>query len=280
MNELADSADARIESLTIRLERMSAALGEAGRLLSTGDGAAAALDLIQKTITADTKGFLSTLDEHTVRINLGGMHIRLPDSHDGGVVPLILEPAHEREPNVWTTSDGSGLYLAREWAEAADRMRTEAYREESKARAAAGNFAGAKVVEDYDGWVTSSGDEDDYAADVAELLEKHRDRLAWKGVSADDIPSQLPSWAYCCTEEGFDFDIEEAIHSYLDDNHHEDSVDWIKDWDGLYTFWNAWCAKQHNLRSYMIDYSRIVVIDRERYELELAAAKAILEKTK
>jgi hypothetical protein len=30
----------------------------------------------------------------------------------------------------------------------------------------------------------------------------------------------------------------------------------------------------------MIDYSRIVVIDRDRYEKELAAAKAHLEETK
>ncbi len=268
----------RIESLTIRLERMRIALTAAESLLAAGN--LAALDVIRKTLADDTSGALASLDSHTIRLNIGGLHLRLPESHGEGPVPLVIKHAGDREPNVWASSDGSAIYLTREWAEKADYMRTDAYREETRARAAAGHLVRAKVVEDYDGWVTASGDDDDYAADVAALLDKHRDRLAWAGVSDEDIPTQLPAWAYCCTEDGFEFDIEDAIRCYVDDNHHEDAVDWIKDWEGLDAFWNEWSAKQSGLRSYMIDFSRIVVIDPERYEQQLAAAKAYLEQTK
>lgn len=268
----------RIESLTIRLERLRSALAEAERLLSAGSENA--LDLLRRTLADDASGTLASLDSHTIRLNIGGLHLRLPEDAADGPVPLVIKHAKDVEPNVWATSDGSAVYLTREWAEKADHMRTEAYREESRARAAAGHLVRAKVADDYDGWVTASGDDDDYAADVAELLEKHKDRLAWAGVSEADIPAQLPAWAYCCTEDGFEFDIEDAIRCYVDDNHHEDAIDWIKDWEGLDSFWSEWSAKQSGLRSYMIDYSRIVIIDRERYEQQLAAAKAYLEQTK
>jgi hypothetical protein len=273
-----DDEKARIESMTIRLERMRSALVEAERLLVAGKPDA--LDVIRRTLSDDASGALASLDSHTIRLNIGGLHVRISEEHGPGPVPLLIKHAKDGEPNVWATSDGSAVYLTREWAEKADYMRTDAYREENRSRAAAGHIVRATVVEDYDGWVTASGDDDDYAADVAELLEKHRDRLAWAGVTDEDIPSQLPAWAYCCTEDGFDFDIEDAIRCYVDDNHHEDAVDWIKDWEGLDAFWNEWSAKQSGLRSYMIDYSRIVVIDRDRYEKELAAAKAHLEETK
>jgi hypothetical protein len=275
---LNDDDKVRIESLTIRTERMRSALAETERLLAAGN--ADALDLVRRTLADDASGALAALDSHTIRLNIGGLHLRLPEGLGKGPVPLAITHAAEGEANVWATADGSAVYLTREWAERADHMRTDAYREESRARAAAGHLARAKVIEDYDGWVTASGDDDDYAAEVSELLEKHRDRLAWAGVKDEDIPSQLPAWAYCCTEDGFDFDIEDAIRSYVEDNHHEDAVDWIKDWKGLDAFWNEWSAKQSGIRSYMIDYSRIVIIDRDRYETELAAAKAYLEETK
>lgn len=272
---------AEVESLTIRNERLRDALAEVGRLLDGHDMIAEAIMEVRGALARDTQASLAGLDHNGLRLRIGGIHLSISEEHAGkGPVPLIVKHAGDKDPNLWATSDGSAVYRDREWAERADHMKTEAYREESYRRMAAGRLVRATVAEDYDGWVSTDGDEDNYAASVDELLEKLRDRLIWHDVPESEIPGQLPAWVHCCTEDGFDFDIEDAIHSYVDDNHHEDAVDWIKDWDGLSTFWGEWSAKQSGVRSYMIDYSRIVVIDRERYEQELADARAYLEQTK
>ncbi|MNU30406.1 hypothetical protein D3C71_188910 [compost metagenome] len=272
---------AEVESLTIRNERLRDALAEVGRLLDGHDMIAEAIIEVRDALARDTKASLAGLDHNGLRLRIGGIHLSISEEHAGkGPVPLIVKHAGDKEPNLWATSDGSAVYRDREWAERADHMKTEAYREESERRMVASRLIRATVVEDYDGWVSIDGHEDEYAGSVGELLEKVRDRLTWDDVPENEIPARLPAWVHCCTEDGFFFDIEDAIRSYLDDNHHEDAADWIKDWDGLCTFWNEWSAKQSGVCSYMIDYSRIVVIDRGRYEQELAAAKAYLEQTK
>jgi hypothetical protein len=191
-------------------------------------------------------------------------------------VPLRLK-RDRKNPNLWATHDGRRVFNSEEWAAKAMEMDTPEYKEAGQRRMEAARLVRAEVVDNYEGWITTTGDEDDYADGVAELLEKHGDRLSWAGVADDDIPAQLPAWAFCCTEDVFHFDIEDAIQTYVNDNHHEDAVDRIKDWKGLNDFWAAWSAKQTDIISYFIDTKRIVVIDQARYRAELAAAKAYLE---
>jgi hypothetical protein len=276
-----DKKDALIESLTIRNERLRDALARVGRLLDGDDKIAEAIEEAKGALAADTSASLSGLDHNELRLRIGGIHLKISKEHAGkGPVPLIVKHAGDLVPNLWAASDGSAVYRDREWAERADYMQTQAYRDENEKRMKAGRLVRATVVEDYDGWVATDGSEDEYAASVPELLEKLRDHMDWHGVPEDEVAGLLPAWVHCCTEEEFDFDIEDAIRTYVDDNHHEDAVDWIKDWEALDHFWKDWTAKQKDLRSYMIDTSRIVVIDRPRYEAELEAAKAYLETLK
>ncbi|NTF17990.1 hypothetical protein G6L37_06205 [Agrobacterium rubi] len=268
---------AEVESLAIRLERMRDALAEVGRLLDGHDQIGEAILLVKSALDADTSAALSGLDHNGLRLRIGGIHLQISEEHAGkGPVPIIVKHAGDQPPNLWSTTDGSAVYRDREWAERADYMKTEEYALKRDRLCAARRLVRATVEEGYDGWVTTDGNEDEYAASTDELLERLRDRM-WGDVPEDEIPSHLPAWVHCCTEQDFDFDIEDAISSYLDDNHHEDAIDWIKDWDGLTSFWADWRAKQKDLRSNLIDYTRIVVIDRPRYEAELAAAKAYLE---
>lgn len=197
--------------------------------------------------------------------------IKVPDGHDS-TKPLPLCITTKGEPNVWATGDGRRVFGTEEWALKSMEMDTKEYRDRQRARSDAGRLVRAVAVDDYTGWVTKTGDEDDYAQDVSSLLEKYEDQAE----SEDEyVP---PAWVFCCTEDGFDFDLESQLDCYLDDNHHESARDWLVDEKELWGFWNAWAAKQ-NLKSYMIDYKRIVVIDRDRYEAELAAAKTYLEAT-
>lgn len=189
-------------------------------------------------------------------------------------VPLRIK-RDTKKPNCWATPDGKRIFNSEEWAVKAMEMDTPEYDAAQRKRIDAGRIVRAEVAEGYDGWVTVTGDEDDYAQDVAELLEKHSDRLSWAGVPDEEIAGHLPAWAFCCQEDGFDFDLESQLDSYLDDNHHKNARDWLVDQKELWEFWNAWIAKQ-NLRSYIIDYKRIVVIDQARYDAELAEAKACL----
>ncbi len=209
-----------------------------------------------------------------IDVNLNVLHIKVPETHGGGPIPLAIKYCADGVPNCWALPDGSAVYLDKEWAEKAAYMKTDEYREAIRKRMEAGRLVKAEVVEGWAGWVTTNGNEDDYFSSVEELLERHGDRLSWAGVPNEEIPSKLPSWAFCTTEDTFDFDIEDAIRYYLNDNHHADAGDLI-DWRGLDEFWEKWSAKQ-SVTSYFIDYKHIVVIDRPRYEAELEAAKQYL----
>jgi hypothetical protein len=212
-----------------------------------------------------------------IEVNAQFVTIKVPDDIDmSKPIPLRIA-RNEEAPNLWATTDGRRVFNSEEWAVESMKMDTQEYKDHRTKTIAAGRLARAEIVENYDGWVTTTGDEDDYAQDVAELLEKHGDQLAWAGVAAEDIPAQLPAWAFCCTEGGFDFDLESQLESYLADEHHENARDFLVDEKELWDFWSAWVEKQKSLTSYFIDTKRIVVIDRERYETELAAAKAFLE---
>lgn len=213
-----------------------------------------------------------------IETNCQFVTVKVPDDHDASKpIPLRLK-RDDVSPNLWATPDGRRVFNSEEWAIKSIELDTPEYKEASRKRMEASRLVKAEVVDDYDGWVTTTGDEDDYAADVHELLEKHGEQLAWSGVAAEDIPALLPAWAFCCTEDGFDFDLEDALDTYLCDSHHEDARSWLVDEGELWAFWEKWIAKQ-NLRSYFIDTKRIVVIDRARYDAELAEARSYLSET-
>ncbi|WP_107327422.1 hypothetical protein [Agrobacterium pusense] len=212
-----------------------------------------------------------------IDVNAQFVTIKVPDDVDmSKPIPLRIA-RNEEAPNLWATTDGRRVFNSEEWAAKSMEMDGQEYKARQLKRMEASRLVRAEVTENYDGWVTIDGDEDSYAQDVPELLEKRRDQLSWGGVADEDIPSQLPAWVFCCTESGFDFDLESQLESYLADEHHENARDFLVDEKELWDFWNSWVEKQKNLTSYFIDTKRIVVIDRERYEAELAEAKAFLE---
>lgn len=212
-----------------------------------------------------------------IELNAQFVTIKVPDDIDMSK-PIPLRVArNEDSPNLWATIDGRRVFNTEEWAVKSMEMDTPEYKERQLKRMEAGRLVRAEVIENYDGWVTLDGDEDRYAQDVPELLEKLRDQLSWGGVADEDIQAQLPAWVFCCTESGFDFDLESQLESYLADEHHENARDFLVDEKELWDFWNSWVEKQKSLTSYFIDTKHIVVIDRERYEAELAEAKAFLE---
>ncbi|ASV86663.1 hypothetical protein CES85_1678 [Ochrobactrum quorumnocens] len=214
-------------------------------------------------------------------INCQHITVRVPDDHDHSQpIPLRIRVDNEN-PNCFATSDGKRIFYERQWAEKSMLMDTEEYQERSRRRMLAGRLTKAEIVENYAGWVTCSGDEDDYFDSIDALIEHYTDRIA-NDKSDDNEPTEeeikqsLPAWVYCTTEDAFIFDLEGALDCYLADNHHEDARDLIKDYDWLREFWKFWSSKQSGVFSYCIDYSRIVVIDRERFDAEMEQAKAIV----
>lgn len=211
-----------------------------------------------------------------IDVNAQFVTIKVPDDIDmSKPIPLRIS-RNEEAPNLWATTDGRRVFNSEEWAAKSMEMDEPEYKARQLKRMEAGRLVRAEVTENYDGWVTIDGDEDSYAQDVPELLEKSRDQLSWGGVADEDIASQLPAWAFCCTESGFDFDLESQLESYLSDEHHENSRDFLVDEKELWAFWSGWVEKQKSLTSYFIDTKRIVVIDRDRYTAELEAARKFL----
>ncbi|KAB2680524.1 hypothetical protein [Brucella tritici] len=209
--------------------------------------------------------------------------VRVPDGHDQTQpIPLRIRVDYDN-PNCFATANGKRVFVEREWAEKSMLMDTEAYSDAIRRRVEASRLVKATIVENWNGWITCTGDEDDYFDSVDSLLERYADRAAqWKtpdgeDPTEDEIKEALPAWAFCTTEELFHFDIVDAVENYLSDNHHDDARDFITGWDQLEKFWKSWSAKQTNLTSYFIDYSSIVVIDPERFAAELVDAQQYLE---
>ncbi|MCA1490137.1 hypothetical protein I6F11_04285 [Ensifer sp. NBAIM29] len=211
-----------------------------------------------------------------IDVNLQLVRVKVREGHEPAQpIPLLIKQSSAVEANAWATGDGSRVFRDREWAEKSMEMDTQAYKDAQRKRIEASRLVRATVVEGWTGWVTCSGDEDDYFDSVEALLERHGDNLAWAGVPEDEIAGKLPAWCFATTETAFRLDLDGEIDSYLADNHHEDARDHLTDLDELLTFFEAWKAKQ-TLTSYYYDPTRIIVIDRDRYEAELAEAKAYL----
>lgn len=210
----------------------------------------------------------------------------LPDLDPTKPIPLLIK-ANTAEPNAWATPDGRRVFINREDAEVAIHANSEAGKAQDAIRQQkehllhdAKILVAAHVVENWTGWVTLTGDED-YFEDTAALLQHYRNGIIFETRAKDppvtekEIADSLPAWCFTTTETGFDFDLSEAIDTYLSDEHHKDAGDSIKGWNELQAFWKEWSAKQ-TLSTYWMDCNNIVVLDRPRYEAELAAARALL----
>jgi hypothetical protein len=99
-----------------------------------------------------------------------------------------------------------------------------------------------------------------YFADTGELRED------WVDANWIETGPQLPPPAYCwpCTASPLRLDPGRLLEQAVDDMH-EDAQDQIVDADGLCEFIEAWNAKQTCVTWYP-DHSRVVVLDRERFE--------------
>lgn len=86
-------------------------------------------------------------------------------------------------------------------------------------------------------------------------------RDAW----TDNSPqSDLPAFCWTCKVKHLRLDPDSLLEMAADDMH-EDAFDEIEDSDGLRAFIEAWNAKQTCV-SWRPDYSRVVVLDRARFE--------------
>jgi len=200
-----------------------------------------------------------------IPIDASSLSVALPDDHDvTKPFPLTIRRDFEN-PNCWATGDGSKVFRDREWAEKSMEMATPEYRERSRLRMEHSRLIKAEPVAWTD-WVYADGygHNEGYFDSEGEL----REWCADEGIDP-------PAYVFATREEGFDYDIFQAIDSYLSDDHHEDAHDQIVGWDELEAFWKAWVAKQ-TVKSYHPDNSKVVVIDQARYEAAIAVAKAWL----
>ncbi|CAN7301109.1 hypothetical protein LJR231_001533 [Phyllobacterium sp. LjRoot231] len=203
-----------------------------------------------------------------IDLDLQRLRIAIPADHDATKPLPLLVKANPENPNCWATGSGDQIFTTMEHAQNSMTLQSAEYKEVNAKRYDLSRFVKATVVPEDDNMVTLEGG--DYFTDVQEMLERLGD-----DVVIDGEPN-LPAWCFTTTRHGFDLDIEGVIESYMSDNHHEDAFNELVGFQKLSSFWVAWCAKQ-TVSSFYIDYSRIIVIDQERYERELAEAKAWLE---
>ena len=91
-------------------------------------------------------------------------------------------------------------------------------------------------------------------------------REDWIDANWVETGPQLPVPAYCwpCTSQPLALYAERLLEQAVD-GMHEDAMDQVVDADGLCEFIEAWNAKQTCVTWY-VDHSRVVVLDRERFE--------------
>jgi len=173
-----------------------------------------------------------------------------------------------QEPEAYLDTEQGQVFAERAMAERAIYLRSDEYRATSRQRMEAARLARAVEVPDYKGWVydpDGRGPAEGHFADGEELAEY---------CDGEGLP--MPAWAYCCEEVPFDFDLFDEIDSYCGDNHAESTAENLKGTAELEAAWKAFLAANDHVHSYMVDYLRIVVLDRERYLAELKAAREVL----
>lgn len=82
--------------------------------------------------------------------------------------------------------------------------------------------------------------------------------------SCEDYDVPVPAYCWPCTSRPLRLDPDSLLEQAVDDMH-EDAADQIVDADELEAFVEAWNAKQTCV-SWYPDMSRVVVLDRERFE--------------
>ncbi|WP_438852628.1 hypothetical protein [Brevundimonas nasdae] len=186
-------------------------------------------------------------------------------------IPILIKVAKDGEtPNVFYAPNAERFAVDLKGAEYLERAL--AYHS-PEARERAANIRAAKALiaaptitpeewaasHDWAKWVCDG--EETYAASIEELVE----HLA-------DIGAATPSYCYVTTARGFDFDLEDAIETYLMDEHHEDAE--CNDLPKLIDFFNEW-KKTETVTTYWPG-STVVVIDPARFADEIAAAKTLV----
>lgn len=94
---------------------------------------------------------------------------------------------------------------------------------------------------------------DGFFRDIDDLLE-----------SCEDHEVEVPAYCWPCTAKPLALDPDQLLEHAVDDMH-EDAMDQIEAADELVAFIEAWNAKQ-TCRSWCPDMSRVVVLDRGRFD--------------
>lgn len=195
--------------------------------------------------------------------------IALQKTDKRAVVPLTIKVARQpTKANAWLDQTGGFAYQTAQQAENAIWVRSDEYRSLTRARAEASRLSKVHTETDYEGWVfdpLEGGAQDGYFREPSELLEWYEDEA-----------QEPPSFAFCCTETPFAFDLEGALYNTCEE-HHADAFDSLSDVLEITAAFKAWMEKQ-TLVSYFPDYKRAVVIDQGRFEAERAEASAFLAK--
>lgn len=199
----------------------------------------------------------------------------LPRLHlDGDVdrskpIPISIRIARDGlEPNCFYAARAERFALQEDWAESLDAnhdrylegQTSEGWKKRRALQSAKALVAGETIpAEEWKGWVCDG--EETYEATVEELIER-----------LTDMEADAPSYCFATYEKGFDFDLQDAIESYLNDEHHEDAE--AHNLNALLDFYDEW-KKSARVTTYF-PAKQIVVIDPVRFAAEIEEAKALI----
>jgi hypothetical protein len=96
-----------------------------------------------------------------------------------------------------------------------------------------------------------------YSSDIEAMLE-------W----CDDHGVDRPAYCFPCTSKVLALNADSILEGALDDMH-EDACDQVEDGDELFAFVEQWNKRQH-CTTYYEDPSRIIVLDRDRFNALIA----------
>lgn len=97
-----------------------------------------------------------------------------------------------------------------------------------------------------------------FSSDIDALLEAVHDAVAWGDLD------EAPAFCWSCVSQPLALNAESLLEQAVD-GLHEEAFDQIEAGDELVAFIEAWNAKQ-TCKSWYPDYSRVVVLNRERFE--------------
>lgn len=116
-----------------------------------------------------------------------------------------------------------------------------------------------------DGYFPSTEALQDWVDDQGDWVNEKGECVLWGTEGAVWRPGdEMPAYVYACTSETPQIDIEHVLESVLED-HHEGAGEQLVDELALMEFVREWNAKQ-TTTSYYVDYSRVIVLNREAFE--------------